>query len=110
VEHADHGRSAGITLDERLNLAKHLSAQTFSGEIGLRKPRSEIFDQTLAALGVEPQEALHVGDNLTSDIAGAYAIGMQAVHFCHARGADNIPAEGKTIASLPELIALIDSV
>ena len=105
------GRTPGKVLRiilERLNLAKHLAVQTYSDEVGLRKPRREIFEHTLAALGVDPQEALHVGDTLASDIAGASAIGMRAVHLCHARGADSIPADGETITSLPELVSLIN--
>jgi putative hydrolase of the HAD superfamily len=106
------GRTPGKILRiilERLNLSKHLSVQTFSDELGLRKPRPEIFEHTLAALGVKHQEALHVGDTLASDIAGALALGMRAVHFCHPFGADPSPAEGQTISSLPELLALIDN-
>ena len=105
------GRTPGKILRiilERLNLSKHLSVQIFSDEFGLRKPRPEIFEHTLAALGVKQQEALHVGDTLASDITGALALGMRAVHFCHARGADPYPAEGQTISSLPELLSLID--
>jgi putative hydrolase of the HAD superfamily len=104
------GRTPGKILRiilERLDLLKHLAAQTFSDELGLRKPRAELFERTLAALAVAPQEALHVGDTLATDIAGARAIGMRAVHFCHARGVDKIPAEGDTISSLPELLPLI---
>ena len=106
------GRTPGKILRiilERLNLSKHLSVQTFSDEFGLRKPRAEIFEHTLAALSVKQQEALHVGDTLASDITGALALGMRAVHFCHPRGADPYPAEGETISSLPELLSIIDS-
>jgi len=105
------GRTPGKILRiilERLGLLKHLSVQTFSDEVGLRKPRAEIFLRTLAALGVEPREALHVGDTLGTDIAGAVAVGMRAVHLCHARGADSVPSDGATIAALSELIPLID--
>ncbi len=101
------GRILRIIL-ERLNLLRHLSVQTFSDEIGLRKPRAEIFLRTLVELGVEPREALHIGDTLGTDIAGATAIGMRAVHLCHPRGADSIPSDGATITSLRELIPLID--
>jgi putative hydrolase of the HAD superfamily len=104
------GRTPGKILRiilERLDLLKHLSVQTFSDELGLRKPRAELFERTLAALAVAPQDAMHVGDTLATDIAGARAIGMRAVHFCHARGADKIPADGETISSLPELLPII---
>jgi FMN phosphatase YigB (HAD superfamily) len=58
-------------------------------------------------LGVRPSEALHVGDMLAADIVGAQSFGMRAVHFCHPRGANPSPADGETIASLYELLTLI---
>jgi putative hydrolase of the HAD superfamily len=105
------GRTPGNILRiilERLGMAKLLSVQTFSDELGWRKPHPEIFTRTLAALGVEPAEALHVGDSLASDIAGASAIGMRAVHLCHQKGANPSPGTGETIVSLTELLPLID--
>ncbi len=104
------GRTPGKVLRiilERQGLAKYLSVQTFSDEVELRKPRPEIFMHTLNALGVQPSDALHVGDMLAADIIGARAVGMRAVHFCHKRGADTQPGDGETIYSLPELLPLI---
>jgi putative hydrolase of the HAD superfamily len=100
------GKILRIILD-RLAIAKHFSVQTFSDELGLRKPRQEIFEYTLTALNVQPSEALHVGDTLAADIVGARSIGMRAVHLCHPRGADPYPSGGETITSLCELPMLI---
>jgi FMN phosphatase YigB (HAD superfamily) len=63
----------------RDGIARHFDAIVISHEHGLRKPRPEIFEATLAALGVAPDEAVHVGDNLDADVAGANAVGMQTV-------------------------------
>ena len=93
-----------------MGLAKYLSVQTFSDEVGLRKPHLEIFARTLRALGVEASETVHVGDTLAADIAGARAMGMRAVHLCHAGGADPNPGNWETISSLPELLPLIDRI
>jgi FMN phosphatase YigB (HAD superfamily) len=104
------GRTPGKILRiilERLGLAKYFSAMTFSDEIGLRKPHPEIFKRTLAALGVEPQEALHVGDTLASDVNGARGVGMLAAHLCHARGGDRRPCDGVTVFALSELLPLL---
>jgi putative hydrolase of the HAD superfamily len=101
------GRTPGKVLRiilERLGMGKYFSVQTFSDEVGLRKPRPEIFLQTLAELGVQPSEALHVGDTLASDVAGAIGVGMRVVHLCHPRGADKSPGDGETIFSMPELL------
>ena len=66
-----------VVLIDRPKRLKHLSAQTFSDEVALRKPRAVIFLRTLAALGVEPREAFHAQDTPGTDIAGAVAISMR---------------------------------
>jgi FMN phosphatase YigB (HAD superfamily) len=100
------GKILRIILD-RLAISKHLRIQTFSDELGLRKPRPEIFEYTLKALNVQPSEALHVGDTLAADIVGARSIGMRAVHLYHPRCANPYPSDGETISSLYELLTLI---
>ncbi|MBI1733844.1 MAG: HAD family hydrolase [Candidatus Rokubacteria bacterium] len=47
-----------------------------SDEVGWRKPRREIFDVALNAIGVAPSDALFVGDRADIDVAGAQAVGM----------------------------------
>ena len=77
------GRTPGKMLRlvlERLGLARYLSVLSFSDEVGLRKPHPDIFHRTLSALDVAPTEAAHVGDDLTTDVAGARGIGMRAIH------------------------------
>ena len=84
------GRTPGSMLRlvlDRLGLKAYLRVLTFSDEVGLRKPHPEIFRRTLAALGVSPAEAAHVGDDVTTDVAGARGVGMQAIHLCHPTGA-----------------------
>jgi putative hydrolase of the HAD superfamily len=106
------GRTPGNVLRiilQRLGIGSYFSVQTFSDELGLRKPHPAIFEQTLAGLGVEPAEALHVGDTVASDVIGAQGIGMRAVHLCHARGADPNAGERETIFSLPELLQLLST-
>ena len=91
------GKMLRLVLD-RLALASYLTVLTFSDEIGLRKPHPEIFHRTLSALGVEPAAAAHVGDDVSTDVAGARGVGMRAIHLCHAtsvsqnsNGAESIP-------------------
>ena len=47
-----------------------------SDAVGWRKPRPEIFELALRQLGVEPGDALFVGDRADIDVAGAQALGM----------------------------------
>ena len=71
-----HSATARRILDES-GLAEHLDAVVISEDVGLRKPRREIFDAVLTGLGAEPAETLHVGDNLDADVAGAAARGLR---------------------------------
>jgi putative hydrolase of the HAD superfamily len=102
------GRMLRLVLD-RLHLSPHLDTFTFSDEIGLRKPHPKIFLRTVAALGVRPDEAVHVGDNLGADVAGARAVGMRGIHLCHPGGAHPCIADVETIARLPELLPLLEA-
>jgi putative hydrolase of the HAD superfamily len=63
----------------RMGLAERLDVAVFSSEVGRRKPDPLIFRTALDRLGVEPDQALFVGDSLEADIAGAAALGMQTV-------------------------------
>ena len=58
---------------------EHLSSVVISDEVGIRKPRAEIFQAVVDELGIPPEELLHVGDNLVADIEGAAALGMRTV-------------------------------
>lgn len=70
-----HSQTAFRVLEEA-RLRWYFDVVIVSDATGWRKPRREIFDATLAALGVAPEETLHVGDNLKVDIAGAAALSM----------------------------------
>jgi putative hydrolase of the HAD superfamily len=66
---------------EKDGIADHFSHLTFSDEVGRSKPHPDAFLTTLAALAVEPSEAVHVGDLLRTDVAGAQAVGMRTVQY-----------------------------
>ena len=76
-----------------IDLLKKFGHIAYSNEMGIAKPNRLMFDATLRALGVVHERALHVGDNLYSDIAGASVIGMSTVW---ARG-DSRPDLKKTV-------------
>jgi putative hydrolase of the HAD superfamily len=102
------GRTPGKMLRlilERLGLARYLGALSFSDEVGLRKPHPEIFHRTLAALGVLPAEAAHVGDNPATDVAGARAVGMRAIHLCHP---SSVSQPSDDVERIPTLEVLAD--
>ncbi|GAA4636894.1 hypothetical protein GCM10023196_088480 [Actinoallomurus vinaceus] len=92
-------------------LDRHFDLVVISAEVGVAKPDKAIFDLTIRRLGVEPGSVWHVGDNLTTDVAGARNARLGAGVWLNragaARGADD-PAPGYEIASLRELPALVD--
>lgn len=57
-----------------------LDAVLTSAECGVAKPEPAIFARALQAVGVsDPARALHVGDTVAEDVAGARAAGIEAV-------------------------------
>ena len=54
---------------------------TDSGNIGVEKPRREIFEAALKTTGATPDESLYVGDVYSVDYVGSRNAGMQAVLF-----------------------------
>jgi YjjG family noncanonical pyrimidine nucleotidase len=48
---------------------------------GFKKPSREIFDFTLAVNGISSKEAIMIGDNLITDIAGARNASVDSVFF-----------------------------
>ena len=61
-----------------LGLTPFFDAVIVSSETGWAKPSPRIYAAALGALGVEPGEALMVGDRPQEDVAGATAAGPGA--------------------------------
>jgi putative hydrolase of the HAD superfamily len=75
-----------------------------SAEVGAAKPNPRVFERALGIAGVEPGEALHVGDKVDNDVEGAAAAGIRAVLI--QREGDPPPGVD-AIRSLSELPALL---
>jgi len=52
-----------------------------SAAVGIRKPDPRIWGPALAATGARPEEAIHVGDSLLTDVGGARGAGIRPIHF-----------------------------
>lgn len=50
-----------------------------SADVGIRKPRREMFQLALQRMGVAAHEAAHVGDDLEKDVHTAKRLGMRAI-------------------------------
>jgi putative hydrolase of the HAD superfamily len=85
----------------RVGLGDLLDAIVTSAEAGARKPSPAIFERALAVAGVSAADAIHVGDTVEEDVAGARSAGIEAVLVRRDGGTG--PAGVRTIASLAEL-------
>jgi putative hydrolase of the HAD superfamily len=63
---------------EETPFAGLFDSTVFSCSVGLRKPDPAIYRLALGELGVEPGEALFVGDGANDELAGAERVGMRA--------------------------------
>jgi putative hydrolase of the HAD superfamily len=68
-----HGVLRGLGLEQLVD------GVLTSAEVGVRKPAPAIFERALALAGAGAGEAVHVGDSLDDDVAGARAAGIEAV-------------------------------
>jgi putative hydrolase of the HAD superfamily len=87
-----------------LGLEPLLDGILTSAGVGARKPASVIFEEALAVAGAAPDEAIHVGDSLDEDVAGARSAGIEPVLVRRAPG-PTIPGV-RTISNLGELAAI----
>ena len=79
-----------------------------SAEAGERKPAPGIFARALALAGAPPAagRAMHVGDSLEFDVAGALGAGLRAVLVAREGVAGAVPEGVAVVASLEGLAAL----
>jgi putative hydrolase of the HAD superfamily len=62
-----------------LEIRRHVDVAVVSGIAGYEKPDAEIFQQALAATGVAPEDAVHVGDSIRDDVEGAESVGIRGI-------------------------------
>ena len=78
---SDMGVTPGSIIRDHLEgheLLHHFTSTVFSDEVGYCKPDPKVFEKALNELKARPEEAVHVGDLLRTDVAGAKGIGMKA--------------------------------
>jgi len=68
-------------LIEELGWSREFDVVVDSGRIGIDKPDPRIFAHACAAVGVAPQQLLHVGDAWEADVQGALGASANAVWF-----------------------------
>jgi putative hydrolase of the HAD superfamily len=97
---SDTGYTPGSVLREilqRHDVLQYFDFTYFSNEGGMSKPDRRVFLRVLAELDAAPREAAHVGDMQRTDIAGAQAAGMMAVHFLGVNANDAAESTGDAV-------------
>jgi len=73
---------------EAVNLAAYVDHIIIGGQEPEQKPARSIFDKALKLANCEAHEAIHVGDSLAADIAGAHNSGITSVWIQHQQPLD----------------------
>lgn len=94
---------------ERLDLGHYFDAVVVSSEVGVTKPRREIFDIAFRRLGNPAKpDAVMIGDSLTSDIRGGSNFGIATCWFNRrgeSAGPDDVVTHEVTeLADLPTVL------
>jgi putative hydrolase of the HAD superfamily len=63
----------------RLGLARYFQVILDSAIVGIQKPHPGIFKLALQGAGVEPSQAVYVGDTYATDVGGAHLAGLTGV-------------------------------
>ncbi len=84
-----------------IGLLERLDAIALSAEVGKRKPHASMFESALVQMGVEPGEAVMVGDRLREDVAGAQALGIATVQARWFADDDSAAAVPDAVADTP---------
>ncbi|MEO2151559.1 MAG: HAD-IA family hydrolase, partial [Thermococcus sp.] len=87
---------------ELTGLDKYFDVIVTREDVKAIKPEPKIFLHALERLGVEPGEALYVGDSLSQDVYGAKHVGMTAV-WINRDGSDGYHMADYEIRTLHEL-------
>jgi putative hydrolase of the HAD superfamily len=90
----------------RAGLGPLLDGVVSSAAAGARKPDPRLFRAALQLAGCAPDEAVHAGDSLANDVAGARGAGLRAVLVDRSGRADP-PRDLEVVAGLGELAAVI---
>ena len=93
---------------ERFELAGYFDCIIVEGEFGAGKPERRVYEHALESLGVAPDQAWCIGDNLEWDVAAPMALGVYGIwHDPQQTGlpADTPVEPDRIVHSLSELVS-----
>ena len=73
-------------------LLKYFKRLVLSDDIGINKPRPELFIHALQVADASTEECIMIGDMFDTDITGAAGVGMDQIFF-NSKGLDTLPFE-----------------
>lgn len=95
---------------DRFGIRSAFETIVVSDEVGWRKPHRIIFEKTFEKLGIRPEEALFIGDQLYVDVYGALNSRMDVVWIETERQdwlTPGLPAPTYKVRSIREVIQLL---
>ncbi len=97
---------------KHLKISKYIDVLVTSEEAGSEKPHQIMFLLTLKKLGVQPKEAIMVGDNSITDVEGANAVELDTVLLKRGKMAKSYSEDYRKpkyiIKDIPEVLKIID--
>ncbi|WP_297506357.1 HAD family hydrolase [Thermococcus sp.] len=94
---------------ERFGLMDYVDKTFFADEVLAYKPMPEMFEKTLKAFNVEPEEAIHIGDTKAEDFEGALRAGLWAVWINpEAEGVRRIHERGFEVPSVEGILEVLE--
>lgn len=100
----------------KFDLYPHFDALTTSEEVGWTKPHPAMFETAIRKAGIDPENALHVGDEYEHDMEGATGVGLWTAAFggtaaaeatTTADGAVDDPAVDYLLEELVDLLGVL---
>lgn len=81
ISNADDAHKKTKDTLQKVDLAQYFRHIFSSVDLGVRKPKRDIFEKVLSELNLRAQEALYIGDIFNVDVRGANAAGIGGIHL-----------------------------
>lgn len=97
---------------DAVDLDRWIETTVFAGEEVSAKPDTAPFERALTRLDATPDSTVHVGDSLSSDVAGANAAGLCSVWLADDPTDGDVagnPTPAHRIDRIDELLSLLDA-